>query len=779
MRLPYPARLAIGLSVLLIAAAGAYAGSASWLKRRAIAEGQARGFVVDVGSARLGFFSAHLKGVRVGLEGVTGLDVDLAEIDIAVEASGRPSRIAARGGQVRVVGDAEQLASQLEAWRARRPAPAVPASTTSTSPVVSVTGLEGKIPLPGGGTVVLSDASVERDGEELRLKVASLHAERGEARADVRGASIALVGRKLKLLTAESASLELVLPEPKEDAGATAAVEPTPPALPTPVIKRGKKSPPLPAEPMRVTLPDAAPLRAIAQSMAKRLSELLVEGADAKTEQLSLVVTRGKDKLTLGPGALTLMRSPEHVEVEFRTSAATQAGTPSGTPLSARVDLPTASGDLRATLSGGPVSLTTLGVKEGAFGLIDVPRAQLTGKATFKIDTAGAASFDADVLAKGLGLERAWLARAPVHGLDVGLRLSGFFESRKRLRIDDAEAALGAFRGRFRGTLEASGDVARVNGSFEVPTTACQSLIDSVPDALMPTVKGARFVGTFGAQGSLVFDSSALDDLELSYRFDDRCRFIEVPKPMDRERFRKPFVHRIVRPDGKEAEMTTGPDSAAWTPLELISPYMQAAVLTTEDGAFFKHHGFNHAAIKNSLVANLKAKRFVRGASTISMQLAKNLFLSRQKTLSRKLEEVVLTDYLEQTFSKDELMELYLNVIEFGPNLYGIGAASEHYYARKPEELNLTESMFLATLLPRPVEAHRMYERGAVGEGWAKNLRSLVEIAFRTGKVSEAERNEGLSQAIVFVKEGQPRPPPRPPASGTHGGGDEEWKVID
>ncbi|MFM9469844.1 biosynthetic peptidoglycan transglycosylase, partial [Streptomyces scabiei] len=88
-------------------------------------------------------------------------------------------------------------------------------------------------------------------------------------------------------------------------------------------------------------------------------------------------------------------------------------------------------------------------------------------------------------------------------------------------------------------------------------------------------------------------------------------------------------------------------------------------------------------------IANLKAHRFVRGASTITMQLAKNLFLSRDKTLSRKFEEVLLATYLEDTFKKEELMELYLNLIEFGPDVYGVVQAAEHYFGRAPIELNL------------------------------------------------------------------------------------------
>ena len=134
-------------------------------------------------------------------------------------------------------------------------------------------------------------------------------------------------------------------------------------------------------------------------------------------------------------------------------------------------------------------------------------------------------------------------------------------------------------------------------------------------------------------------------------------------------------------------------------------------MLTTEDGGFFRHHGFNTCAIRTALIANIKAGRFVRGASTITMQLAKNLFLSREKTLSRKLEELILTDYLEQTFTKDEMMELYLNVIEFGPDVYGVTAAADHYFGRTPAELNLAECLFLASLLPQPLRYHHLRER--------------------------------------------------------------------
>ena len=192
-------------------------------------------------------------------------------------------------------------------------------------------------------------------------------------------------------------------------------------------------------------------------------------------------------------------------------------------------------------------------------------------------------------------------------------------------------------------------------------------------------------------------------------------------------------------------------------------------MLTTEDGGFFHHHGFNHAAIRNALIANIKARRFVRGASTITMQLAKNLFLSREKTLSRKLEELVLTDYLEQAFTKDEMMELYLNIIEFGPNVYGVTAAADHYFGRRPEELNLAECMFLSSILPKPVHYHHLYEDGELPESWLRGIRARMVIAQRTGKITAAELAEGLTEPVVFHKPNTPRPPPRAPVAAPRG----------
>lgn len=131
---------------------------------------------------------------------------------------------------------------------------------------------------------------------------------------------------------------------------------------------------------------------------------------------------------------------------------------------------------------------------------------------------------------------------------------------------------------------------------------------------------------------------------------------------------------------------------------------MQYAVLTSEDPSFFYHRGFIPDAFKESMIENIKAKRFVRGGSTISMQLVKNVFLSREKTISRKLQEMLIVWLIENKglVSKERMFEIYLNAIEWGHGIYGIKEASQFYFSKLPSQLNLAESIFLASIIPDP-----------------------------------------------------------------------------
>ncbi len=164
------------------------------------------------------------------------------------------------------------------------------------------------------------------------------------------------------------------------------------------------------------------------------------------------------------------------------------------------------------------------------------------------------------------------------------------------------------------------------------------------------------------------------------------------------------FNHKVYYKGNLIASFVVGPENPDFAPLETISPFLRYAVMTSEDGSFFFHKGFNPGAFRESIATNIKERRFARGGSTISMQLVKNVFLTRNKTVARKIEEALIVWIIENQnlVSKQRMYEVYLNIIEWGPGIYGVTNASEYYFGKKPADLTLNESIFMASIAPRP-----------------------------------------------------------------------------
>lgn len=139
-----------------------------------------------------------------------------------------------------------------------------------------------------------------------------------------------------------------------------------------------------------------------------------------------------------------------------------------------------------------------------------------------------------------------------------------------------------------------------------------------------------------------------------------------------------------------------------WTPLKRISPYLQKAVIISEDDVFYQHDGINYETMKEAFRVNWEKGRYVRGASTLTMQLARNAFLHKRKTLLRKVRELILARRLEANLSKTRILELYLNIVEWGEGIYGAEAASRYYFGKSAAQLNLAEATLLASMLPNP-----------------------------------------------------------------------------
>jgi monofunctional biosynthetic peptidoglycan transglycosylase len=168
---------------------------------------------------------------------------------------------------------------------------------------------------------------------------------------------------------------------------------------------------------------------------------------------------------------------------------------------------------------------------------------------------------------------------------------------------------------------------------------------------------------------------------------------------------RDPRAARVITvptPQGTRT-LTIGPQSPYWTPIATVSRTLVVCVVRAEDAKFFQHDGFDWDQVQDSLETDFEKGTYKRGGSTITMQLARNLFLWRAKSMPRKALEVYLTWRLEHTLSKQRILELYLNTAEWGPGIYGIGEASRHYYAKPPSALTLGESAMLAAILPSPL----------------------------------------------------------------------------
>lgn len=239
---------------------------------------------------------------------------------------------------------------------------------------------------------------------------------------------------------------------------------------------------------------------------------------------------------------------------------------------------------------------------------------------------------------------------------------------------------------------------------LNVPKMQAQDFIVSLPSGLFTNLDGMQAEGNFDFNLNFEYNKQHVNDLIFETSLNSQNVKILKYGHANLAKLNGPFTYRAIENGKPQRALLVSNENSNFTPLNQISPYLRHAVLTSEDPSFFSHKGFINEAFKQSIIKNIKTKKFTRGASTITMQLVKNVFLTREKTLSRKLEEIVLVYLLESNriVSKDRMFEVYLNVIEWGPNVFGIGEAANFYFQKHPSALSLNESIFLAGIVPRP-----------------------------------------------------------------------------
>jgi monofunctional glycosyltransferase len=206
-----------------------------------------------------------------------------------------------------------------------------------------------------------------------------------------------------------------------------------------------------------------------------------------------------------------------------------------------------------------------------------------------------------------------------------------------------------------------------------------------------------------------------------------------------------PTVTAIMEQRAKEQRVKVRP-IRTWISYNSISPHLRNAVIIAEDSAFFHHSGYDMGEIKESVLRNWREGRFVRGASTITQQLAKNLYLSTSRNPLRKVREFFIAQELERSLSKQRIFEMYLNVIEWGDGIYGIGPAAERYFGKPASDLLPEEAAILAAMIPNP----RRYTPSRNLKYLEKRKAEILDRLVRWHYLSPGEYQAALARPIVF-----------------------------
>ncbi|HEY6561555.1 MAG TPA: biosynthetic peptidoglycan transglycosylase [Polyangiaceae bacterium] len=720
----------------------------AWVVAQAESRAKRAGVELSIDDVGVGWGRVELSGVTVRILDVPSLRAELHRIEIEPSVTLGVKTVTVRGARVSIAGSPSDVRAQLRRWRGRSSG----TSARASGMAYSVNGVDFAW-RHAGQELRAWGARYERDAGAEQIRADLLRLWSRGARADLRGLRVRLVrtpgGRALEGAGIEQASADIDL-DALMKAFSSADADRQPPTV-TAGHATGSGAQRAAFLPVRAAS-EVRKFRSVFTSFARDIERATLLDTRIDAPSLRLKLRRGGETLNIGPAVLRAARGADHVRVSLIPTSQVDR------PLTLALLVPLAQGEVKLELEGGPVSLASLGIQEGDFGLHQVQRAELHGKGALALSADGQMlRFAGDGRVRQLSLQHRALAAQALSGIELGVRGKGELAlDGSRIRLEPSELQFGELRITGGGELERGENHTRAVLQADVPLIACQDLLESIPHGFAPMLAGMRVSGTFTFDGQVDVDTRQLDAMQLDWQIANDCRITAASEEIAPARFSEPWEREVMAGDGRLMRIDSGPGTPNWVPYRGISPHMETAVLISEDGRFFRHSGFDPEAIRNSIRENIRSKRFVRGASTISMQLAKNLYLRREKTLARKFQEAILTQLLEQELSKEQMMELYLNVIEFAPGIYGVGPAAQYYFNTSPAQLSLGQALYMASILPNPRQRHFGAD-GQVTPGWMGYLRKLMYIGFKIKRVTEEELADGLLEQVTFGVPYSPR----------------------
>lgn len=372
----------------------------------------------------------------------------------------------------------------------------------------------------------------------------------------------------------------------------------------------------------------------------------------------------------------------------------------------------------------------------------------LDGEARVEKDAAGALHVALRGVARGLAIaswaadgERSCRDAELGQPTDASLEADALVQAaRGYARVDPFRVTAAGVEARGRFSVERGATGPRLDAQVELPRLDFARLLataslDLPADDLGSAALSARATGPLLEPAALVVTQ--------------RLDFTPPARPLPAiERLKGPFVHRVETSTGQALAIHVSPASPDFVALSQVPPLFVRALLIGEDANFYGHPGIDLAELAAALATDLARGAVARGGSTISQQLAKNLFLSRRKTIGRKLQEASLALLLDSALGKARELEIYLNVIEWGPGLYGLRPAARHYFGVEPQALTPKQTVFLVCLIPGPIKYQRSFANGVPTPFFEGLMATLLAKLASVGALSEAEYAAAVAEPL-------------------------------
>lgn len=328
-------------------------------------------------------------------------------------------------------------------------------------------------------------------------------------------------------------------------------------------------------------------------------------------------------------------------------------------------------------------------------------------------------------------------------------------EPEGRLAIEDGRVTLGEsgeVSATVNGTVILQGDP-RFSLSARADSVPWQALLDALPPDLGPPPSAPRLSGKLSARASLSGTLSRRADWEVQVDLDldDLRREARAAGP---SWLASGFAWTPIDPGPGETprRIAVGPGNPDFVPYSEVPQVLVRAVTASEDAGFFGHRGFDFREIASAVADGNR----VRGASTISQQVSKNLFLSPERTLARKVREALGTVALESSLQKVRILEIYLNLAEWGPGVYGVGEAARFWFGKDARDLTTREAAFLATVIPSPRRFHARLLRSGVSPWWNARIDDILGKMRVQNQLTDEQLSAALAETIDPLGRGSP-----------------------